>query len=361
MIIKKNEKSCESKGNSPVEVYKKINDVNYFIKIYFSKNGQSIIFKVMKENILTYYYYEKYNLSNLKENNKIFNSMNNLLDIFQNIKNNVDKYSLIMENDSSNSIKILLNNNSEMKSIFNLRKKILSKDKLNPILIEQIQENETRLKTIKKHSEKCGKTFNNQKVTIDDINGKIDTINDNLENIIKEINNIKEVIKNNNGNQKDSKENDKINKEEKKRKKPNKNKDIDNEKKDEKKYKNINKKKTLCQNIAFYEVLFALNIIIIIIISYLFSKIKNLEEIEKKEILKRNKMKKKYSFVNILESMGEEELRYIQHTFDTGEIVNYEEEKMNEDIKNEKDINKDIINKVRKNADKIDSSKKTLK
>ena len=30
-------------------------------------------------------------------------------------------------------------------------------------------------------------------------------------------------------------------------------------------------------------------------------------------------------------------------------------------IKNEKDINKDIINKVRKNADKIDSSKKTLK
>ena len=344
MIIKKNEKSCESKGNSPVEVYKKINDVNYFIKIYFSKNGQSVIFKVMKENILTYYYYEKYNLSNLKENNKNFN-----------------KYSLILENDSSNSITILLDKNSEMKSIFNLRKKILSKDKLNPILIEQIQENETRLKTIKKYSEKFGKTINNQKITIDDINGKIDTINDNLENIIKEINNIKEVIKNNNGNQKDSKENDKINKEEKKRKKSNKNKDIDNEKQDEKKYKNINKKKTLCQNIAFYEVLFALNIIIIIIISYLFSKIKNLEEIEKKEILKRNKMKKKYSFVNILESMGEEELRYIQHTFDTGEIVNYEEEKINEDIKNEKDINKDIINKVRKNADKIDSSKKTLK
>ena len=84
-----------------------------------------------------------------------------------------------------------------------------------------------------------------------------------------------------------------------------------------------------------------LNIFIVILIAYLFFKMRSLEQKEKIEKIKSNKMRKKYSFVNILESLSEDDIKFIQHAFETGEIIgsddgNLEEE--NEDDNNNNDI-----------------------
>jgi hypothetical protein len=199
--------------------------------------------------------------------------------------------------------------------------------------MDQIQDNKNKVKTMKKQSTKLEKNLKSQNDIINDINNKIDTINENLDNIIKEINDIKEDIKNN------SKENkkDKITK----------------KKKEEEKCKNIkeeikeddeifsNKKNKIYSKEAFYKIVFMLNIFIVILIAYLFFKMRSLEQKEKIEKIKENKMRKKYSFVNILESLSEDDIKFIQHAFETGEIINDNDgnlEEENEDDNNNNDI-----------------------
>lgn len=332
MIIKKNVENSEPKENIMIEVSKKINEVNFFLKIYFSKDKESIVFKVEQENVQTYYYYEKFFILDFKQNYKAFNKMKNLNEIFQNIKDFINKHCPKFENNQQNKIKITLLNNTEM-LVFTLRKKIISQNRLNPIIIEQIQENKSKIKTIKKQSTKILKSSNEQKDMIDTISGKIEAISDNLEKIQKEINNIKEAVQNNSSAIQRHKEylEEKI--ENKKRKKTKK--AIEEEKKDSDD-EFIHKEKSFFNKERLYEVLFVINIIIIILVAYLYTKIKNIEETEKIQKIKRNKIRKKYSFITILESMSEEDLKYIQNTFETGEILNYNEEEEN-DNKDKKD------------------------
>lgn len=332
MIIKKNVENSEPKENIMIEVSKKINEVNFFLKIYFSKDKESIVFKVEQENVQTYYYYEKFFILDFKQNYKAFNKMKNLNEIFQNIKDFINKHCPKFENNQQNKIKITLLNNTEM-LVFTLRKKIISQNRLNPIIIEQIQENKSKIKTIKKQSTKILKSSNEQKDMIDTISGKIEAISDNLEKIQKEINNIKEAVQNNSSAIQRHKEylEEKIeNKKKKKTKKA-----IEEEKNDSDD-EFIHKEKSFFNKERLYEVLFVINIIIIILVAYLYTKIKNIEETEKIQKIKRNKIRKKYSFITILESMSEEDLKYIQNTFETGEILNYNEEEEN-DNKDKKD------------------------
>ena len=197
MIIKKNEENCEPKEDVIIEVSKIIDEINYTLKIYFSKDKQSIIFKIEQENIQMHYYYEKFYLLDFKRDHKRYSLMNNLSQIFQDIQFIINKYSTKIENDVSNKIKITIYNNSEIFVIFTLRKKIRSQNRLNLVFMDQIQDNKNKVKTMKKQSTKLEKNLKSQNDIINDINNKIDTINENLDNIIKEINDIKEDIKNN--------------------------------------------------------------------------------------------------------------------------------------------------------------------
>ena len=344
MFIEKNEENEEneeSKENDTIIISKNNNEINYLLKIYFSKDKHTIIFKVEEESIQTYYYYEKFCLIDFKKNNKRFNNLENLTEIFENFKFIKNKYSTKIENDSTNKIKITFINSSEIIAIFFLRKKILSQNRLNPILIEEIHENKSKLKSIKKQSTKLEKTVNNQKDMIDKINTEIKNINDNLENVYKEINSLKEQL-----NQEKKEISDNKNNKEKKSKE--KNKDI----------KDKDDKKKFCKKNTLYELLFFLNLIIIILISYLFMRLKNLEEREESEKLNKNKIKKRYSFLNILESMTEDDLKFIQETFETGEIFSFgEEENEVKYEENENENENEII--INKNKDKINKNKMT--
>ena len=154
----KNGENSQNHEDNIIEISKNINEINFSLKIYFAKDKQSIIFKVEQDNIQTYYYYEKFYLLDFKNNNKRFNLMNNLNEIYLNIKYIVDKYSTKIEEEATNKIKIEFSNNSEIIATFSLRKKILSQNRLNPILEQQIQLNKNKIKAIKKQASKLEKS-----------------------------------------------------------------------------------------------------------------------------------------------------------------------------------------------------------
>ena len=104
-----------------------------------------------------------------------------------------------------------------------------------------------------------------------------------------------------------------------------------------------------------------------ILIAYLFFKMKSLEQKEQFEKKKVNKMKKKYSFVNIFESLSEEDIKFIQHAFETGEITKNsdddDDEEEDDDKKNNKDnkdenIEKDLKDDKAGNKNQKESVKK---
>ena len=349
MILKKNEENFEPKEEAIIKVSQIIDEINYTLNIYFSKDKQSIIFKIEQENIQTHYYYEKFYLKDFKRDYKRSTLMNNLSEVFQDIKLIINKYSTKIENDPSNKVKITIYNNSDILANFTLRKKILSQNRLNVVLMDQIQENKNKVKSIKKQSTKLEKNMKSQNDLINDINNKIDTINENLDNIIKEINDIKDDIKNKNNNFKENKRN----KTTKKIKEEEKSKNNDIKKEEIKGEDEIiqNQKKKICKKEKFYEIVFIFNIFIIILIAYLFFKMKSLEQKEQFEKKKVNKMKKKYSFVNILESLSEEDIKFIQHAFETGEITKNDDEEDGDD-EDKNDIKIDIKDNKGENIEK---------
>ena len=300
----KNGENIQNHEDNIIEISKNINEINFSLKIYFAKDKQSIIFKVEQDNIQTYYYYEKFYLLDFKNNNKRFNLMNNLNEIYLNIKYIVDKYSTKIEEEATNKIKIEFSNNSEIIATFSLRKKILSQNRLNPILEQQIQLNKNKIKAIKKQASKLEKSVNNQTDMINDINKKIDSINENLDNIIKEINNFKENLKNNEI-YSENKEKKEIKKENSKRK----NKEDNNEEIHKRAFCNIKK---------IYELLLFISIFIIILISHLFYRIKLVENNDLLEKIKKNKINAQYSILNAIENLSPEDIKYLQNVVDAG-------------------------------------------
>ena len=148
MILKKNEENFEPKEEAIIEVSQIIDEINYTLKIYFSKDKQSIIFKIEQENIQPHYYYEKFYLIDFKRDYKRYSLMNNLSEIFQDIQLIINKFSTKIENDPSNKVKITIHNNSDILAVFTLRKKIRSQNRLNVVLMDQIQENKNKVKSV---------------------------------------------------------------------------------------------------------------------------------------------------------------------------------------------------------------------
>ena len=352
MILKKNEEKSKDEEDDIIEVSQKTDETTYFLKIYYSKDKQSIIFKVEQENIQTYYYYEKYQLSDLKKGNNKFNKMNTLTEVYQNIKLISDKSTSKFEIESSNKIKISFLDKSQTLLDFTLRKKVISQNRLNSIIIRQLEENKTKIKSIKKNTNKIEKNINEQNESINDINTKMETISEKLENIIKEIDHIKNTVKNIStiNHNKQDKCNDKNNK--------NKNSKESHDDKHKNTTEIINNKKGNKSCCKIYEFIFMLNLTIIILIAYIFFKLKAIDEKGEIEKQKLNSLKDKYSFLNYLYGMTDQELLYIQNTFISGIIKEKEKEiKNNNEQENKNDIDNNDRNNNFENKN-IDEKKK---
>ena len=352
MILKKNEEKSKDEEDDIIEVSQKTDETTYFLKIYYSKDKQSIIFKVEQENIQTYYYYEKYQLSDLKKGNNKFNTMNTLTEVYQNIKLISDKSTSKFEIESSNKIKISFLDKSQTLLDFTLRKKVISQNRLNSIIIRQLEENKTKIKSIKKNTNKIEKNINEQNESINDINTKMETISEKLENIIKEIDHIKNTVKNIStiNHNKQDKCNDKNNK--------NKNSKESHDDKHKNTTEIVNNKKGNKSCCKIYEFIFMLNLTIIILIAYIFFKLKAIDEKGDIEKQKLNSLKDKYSFLNYLYGMTDQELLYIQNTFISGIIQEKEKEiKNNNEQENKNDIDNNDKNNNFENKN-IDEKKK---
>ena len=171
-----------------------IDNENYLIKIYPSKDNITIIFKIEKEKIKTYYYYEKFDLRDFKKKNKIFINDENIKEVFITLKDIIDKSSKTLDKSLYKTI-IKFSKENEFVIDFTLRKKIVSQNRLNSILINQIEDNNNGNDLLTKHMEKLDTAIEKQKNIIENINNNIININNNLKNLKSDIKSIINLTK----------------------------------------------------------------------------------------------------------------------------------------------------------------------
>lgn len=329
--MNKNEKDNENDSNNEESsnIIKKslaLNDDEYTIKIYPSKDRNSIVFKLEPDKLQTYYFYEKFDLRDFKQkNNKQFNTDESIQEIFITLKTLINKYTIQLEYNSL-KIDVIILNKKETIISFSLRKKIISQNRLNQFIVEQIQENKSKLKALKKQAIKFDKSIQSQNETINDINNKIDTINNNINNIINDLNNINSSIKSSLKNDEEGSEDDEMIKETS----PminldNNNNKISNRSSKSLKLENRDKKDDstfYVKNIGSFQYknvylfLIFLNVITLSFITYLlyyFHNIKNEINIEKK---REEKLKQKFSLFDFANELSEEEIKILKEYFD---------------------------------------------
>jgi hypothetical protein len=340
MNINENEKENEQKEEEPTDIIKislNIEEDKYTIKIYSSKDNSTIIFKIEQENIQTFYFYEKFDLRDFKQKHKEFLTNESIQDIFNTLKKIIEKNTTKLE---KNQLKMNISflNKSETIATFSLRKKLVSQNRLNPLLVEQIQENKSKLNTIKKQIVKFDKSIQNQNDTMNNLNSKMDLINNNIKNIISDINNINSIIKNfiqnekiknsiNNNEEKTKNNNKRANKNNNKDiiKKENINTYINNKdnifnvKKEENAYdvkkENINFscfKNTISKIERNNKILFLLDIIIYFLIFYLILYSNRLNNILQEEKTKNQKLLKRMSIFEIMDKISDEQFDYFE-------------------------------------------------
>ena len=335
--MNKNEKDNENDLNNeePSNIIKKslaLNDDEYTIKIYPAKDRNSIVFKLEPDKLQTYYFYEKFDLRDFKQkNNKQFSTDESIQEIFITLKTLIDKYTIHLEKNSL-KIDVFILNKKETIISFSLRKKIISQNRLNQFIIEQIQENKSKLKALKKQAIKFDKSIQSQNETINDINNKIDTINNNINNIINDLNNINSSIKSSLKNDEEGSEDDETIKETSPMINLNNNNKISNRSSKSLTLENRDKKDDstfYVKNIGSFQYknvylfLIFLNLITLSFIAYLlyyFHNIKNEINIEKK---REEKLKQKFSLFDFANELSEEEIKILKEYFD---LKNVEEQ-----------------------------------
>ena len=176
--IQINEKSIK------IPIY--LNGEKYLMNIYPSKDNINIIFKIEKEKIQTFYYLSKFDLKNFKRVNKIFLDDINIHDIFLHLKDICIKYIINLETaNKSNKIFIIFKNfeTKKIKFKFALFKKIISQEKLNPLLEDQIEDNKIKLNFLRNQIIKMDKSINVKNDIINNIKTNLSSINEKLNNI----------------------------------------------------------------------------------------------------------------------------------------------------------------------------------
>ena len=173
--------------NIKIPIY--LNGEKYLMNIYPSKDDINIIFKLEKEKIQTYYFFSKFDLKDFKLQNKIFLSDNKINVIFLHLKSLCKKCIINLELTTKGNKIFIIFQNEEIKQIkFTLFKKIVSQEKLNPLLEEQICENKIKLNIFKNQIIKLDKSLEIKKDILNDINKTIPNLKETLNHITSIIN-----------------------------------------------------------------------------------------------------------------------------------------------------------------------------
>ena len=172
----------ETENNIKIPIY--LNEEKYIINIYPSKNNINIIFKLEKEKIISYYFFAKFDLKDFHQLNKAFLIDKNIKDIFISLKLVLKSYIInIQPTKKEYKMNIVLQNLENKKIKFTLIKKIVSQEKINPILEEQIEDNKLKLNILRNQIIKMDKLSLVKNDVINKIKSSLTNINNKLNNI----------------------------------------------------------------------------------------------------------------------------------------------------------------------------------
>ena len=172
----------ETENNIKIPIY--LNEEKYIINIYPSKNNINIIFKLEKEKIISYYFLAKFDLKDFHQLNKVFLIDKNINDIFISLKLLCKSYIInIQPTKKEYKMNIVLQNLENKKIKFTLIKKIVSQEKINPILEEQIEDNKLKLNILRNQIIKMDKLSLVKNDVINKIKSSLTNINNKLNNI----------------------------------------------------------------------------------------------------------------------------------------------------------------------------------
>ena len=172
----------ETENNIKIPIY--LNEEKYIINIYPSKNNINIIFKLEKEKIISYYFFAKFDLKDFHQLNKAFLIDKNIKDIFISLKLLCKSYIInIQPTKKEYKMNIVLQNLENKKIKFTLVKKIVSQEKINPILEEQIEDNKLKLNILRNQIIKMDKLSLVKNDVINKIKSSLTNINNKLNNI----------------------------------------------------------------------------------------------------------------------------------------------------------------------------------
>ncbi len=167
--------------NIKIPLYYK--DEKYLISIYPSHDNINIIFKLEKDKIQTYYFFEKFDLRDFKQKSKIFLTDKNISDVFIKLKDISNTYFINLEIKGIKISIIFKNINTNAVFKFALKKKLVSQERLNPVLVEQIEDNKSKLTILRNQVNKLDKNIQIKNDIINNINSNITNINNILNNI----------------------------------------------------------------------------------------------------------------------------------------------------------------------------------
>ena len=341
--------TCIKESKDLLELKIENDNIKLLLKIFPSKDNISLIFKLEKEKIQTYYYYAKYDLDDFKQISKKFDKEINIKNVYYRMKDIIINQICKLEKNGLSYKVHFIKKSKETTAVFTLRKKIVAQERLNDLLLVQIQNDKNIIKNLKKQIAKLDKNIQNK-------NDIIDRINNNLNNITDVVNNLntKIIEAENNTKITPSKENDDeikktypINKEENEllkknlitqekkqpeiiddtvgkryvsnnRKKKNKQKNGKNGNNQNKDENNKNKTKNedtfLCfdndvyKNKKAYEFLIIFNFICILIVMYLLCSIYALKSNLAFDKIKDQDLMKKVTLLSLLDDGSEEEI-----------------------------------------------------
>ena len=172
----------ETENNIKIPIY--LNEEKYIINIYPSKNNINIIFKLEKEKIISNYFFAKFDLKDFHQLNKVFLIDKNINDIFISLKLLCKSYIInIQPTKKEYKMNIVLQNLENKKIKFTLVKKIVSQEKINPILEEQIEDNKLKLNILRNQIIKMDKLSLVKNDVINKIKSSLTNINNKLNNI----------------------------------------------------------------------------------------------------------------------------------------------------------------------------------
>ena len=186
MENKENEKESNetiiSENNIKIPIY--LNGEKYIINIYPSKDNINIIFKLEKVKIITYYFLAKFDLKDFQKINKIFIFDKNINDIFTSLNLLCRNYIINLESTNKEYKMIIVFQSKENKKIkFTLFKKIVSQEKINPLLGGQIEDNKIKLNILRNQIIKIEKSSKLKNEIISKIKVSLSNINNKLNNI----------------------------------------------------------------------------------------------------------------------------------------------------------------------------------